>query len=319
MDILNNTIRQKFNNRMIKNRFVDSLIYNVSSNNTIYEKLQFKMWLFSKKTNYISNVDPILIGGCPRSGTTLLRALIGMHPDFAAPKKEYNVFIGKNNDDILKNILGFSSDEIIKLKKPWKNIVYFSEKVLKNYMKKSGKKRIVLKLPYYIIYINELFHYFPNAKFIHLIRDGRDVSCSLRTHPKWKIENGMIKQTNLKNSFKWCVRRWVTCLNCGIKWKKSKNYFEIKYEDLVNNTINVMSELFEFLNVKKIPDNDLLSFYKYEKNEDHVQNIEVGKKIYKNSIGRWKKDMSKDEVVLFKKMAGKLLVDLEYEKNSNWN
>ena len=241
-----------------------------------------------------------------------------MHPDIAAPKREYNLLTGKNNDDILKDILGFSNEEINKLKNPWKNTIFYSEKVLNHYIKKTNKKKICLKLPYYIIYLDNIYCFFPNLKFINIIRDGRDVACSLRTHPKWKIVDGKVLPTEHKNSFKWCVRRWVSCINNGFKWKNSKNFYNLKYENLINDTKKEMDKLFEFLNLDAISEKNLLSFYKYEKNEDHFQNIEVGKSIYKKSIGRWKKDLNKNEIEIFKKMAGNLLIKLDYEKSNNW-
>ena len=313
MEYLNDTLRQKINKKIKRNRVIDAIIFFFSCKKSIYEKLQFKFWLFTKKTDYKSSFDPIVIGGCPRSGTTLLRAFIGMHPDIAAPKQEYNLIIGKKNDEILKNVLGFSSSEISKLKKPWKNIIYFSERILKYYTNKEGKKKIVLKQPFHILYIDELFHFFPNMKFIHLIRDGRDVASSYRTHPKWKIVDGKILLSNNKNPLKWCIRRWIVCINCGIYWRKSKNYIEIKYEDLVNSTEETMNKIFDFLELKMISKEKLLNFYKFEKNEDHLQNIEVGKALYRKSIGRHKKDMSKLEKQMFNRMSGDLLIELGYK------
>jgi len=155
-------------------------------------------------------------------------------------------------------------------------------------------------------------------KFIHIIRDGRDVACSLRSHPKWKYVNGKNVPTNKINPFDWCIRRWVTCINLGKKWRQSDNYIEVKYENLVNYPVETMQEIFQFINVQNIPKNDLLSFYKYEKDEDHYQNIEVGREIYQKSIGRWKRDMSKDEIELFKRMAGEQLIEINYADDMNW-
>ena len=44
----------------------------------------------------------------------------------------------------------------------------------------------------------------------------------------------------------------------------------------------------------------------------------MGQPIYKTAIGRWKKDMNTREKELFKKMAGEMLIELEYEKDLNW-
>jgi len=304
-------------NIIIQN-FLDPLIYKISKKHSIYEKLKFKKYLFTRKKQHISEFDPIIIGGCPRSGTTLAHALIGTHPDLASPSQEYNVIMWIDNDKILKDVFDFKTDEIKNLKNTYKDHILLAENILKLYIKKEGKKQISLKHPFHILLIDELFHFFPNMRFINVIRDGRDAVCSLRTHPKRKIVEGKIIQLDTKNSFKWCIRRWVVSIKQSNKWKNHKNYFEIRYEDLVNKPKQTMAEVFKFLNLKKISKEKLDAFYKSQRDTKHLQNIEVGKPIYKKAIGRWEKDMSIKEKDLFKKMAGNLLIQLGYEKSDKW-
>jgi hypothetical protein len=301
-----------------KHEFIDNLIYKISKNREILESYRFKFWLYIRKLRRISDFNPIVIGGCPRSGTTLVRSLIGVHPEIASPLKEYNLLMWIKNRYILKNVFDFSNEEINNLLKKYKDHVCFAENVLKLFKQKENKEYIALKHPFHILIIDELFYYFPNMKFIHIIRDGRDVSCSLRTHPKRIIVNGNIVPNTTKNPFDWCIRRWVSCLNQGKKWGGSKNYIEVKYEDIVNNTIITMEKLFEFIGLETVSKDDLLNFYQYEKDDKHLQNIEVGKPIYKSTIGRWKKEMAKKENDMFKRMAGKLLIEKGYEKDNNW-
>ena len=150
------------------------------------------------------------------------------------------------------------------------------------------------------------------------MRDGRDAVCSLRTHPKRKIVDGKVISLDTRNPIAWCVRRWVSSINQGKKWRNLSNYIEVKYEDLVYNTVSSMDAVFDFLNLDAIDEEKILSFYKYEHDLKHPQNIEVGKSLYAKSIGRWKKDLSKKEIRIFKKMAGDLLIQLGYEKNNDW-
>lgn len=310
--------RKNLNDILRKNRIIDSLIYTLSGRTAIYETLQYRIWLLTKKSRYISDFNPIVIGGCPRSGTTLARALISIHPDIASPEPEYNVLMWIKNKEILQNVMDFSSTEINELKNRWKDTISFAEHILRLYMEKQGKQYIAVKHPLHILIIDDLFRYFPNMKFIHIIRDGRDTVCSLRTHPKRKIVDGVIMPTNIINPFRWCIRRWIVCINQGKKWRESKNYREIKYEDLVTNTVDTMRDIFQFVDVKMIPKEDLLDFYKYENAKKHLQNIEVGRSIYEKSIGRWRKDMNINEKKLFKDMAGELLLQYGYEDSLNW-
>jgi hypothetical protein len=304
-------------NIIIQN-FLDPLIYKISKKRFVYEKLKFKKYLSTKKKQYISNFDPIIIGGCPRSGTTLAHAIISTHPDLASPIQEYNILMWINKDKILKDVFNFKIDEIKYLKNTYKDHIMLAENILKLYTKKEGKKQISLKHPFHILIIDDLFHFFPNMRFINVIRDGRDVACSLKTHPKRKIVDGKIVQLNTKNSFKWCIRRWVVSIKQSERWKNHSNYFEVKYENLVNQPEKTMVGVFKFLNLEKIPKEKLDAFYKSQVDEKHLQNIEVGKPIYKKAIGRWEKDMSIKEKKLFKKLTGDLLIQLGYEKFDKW-
>ena len=299
-----------------KHTILDSIIFKLSKKKTIYDTLRYKTWLFTRRKKHISKFNPIIIGGCPRSGTTLVRAMIGKHPEIASPEPEYNILMWINQGDVLANVFNFSKKEIDDLRN--KDHIVFAENILKHYMKKQSKKMIAIKHPYHILIIDELFHYFPNMKFIHMIRDGRDTSCSLRTHPKRKIVNGEIIPTNTINPFNWCIRKWVTCIYKGMKWINKGNYIEIKYEDLINEPLETMKTILGFLNLPMIPKEKLLEFYKSEKDEKHLQNIEVGQPLYNKSISRWKKDMNNEEKKLFKKIAGELLIELGYEKDNNW-
>ena len=301
-----------------KHAILDKIIFKLSKETEIYESIIFKMWLIKQKKEYVSNLNPIVIGGCPRSGTTLARALIGIHPEIASPKKEYNILMWTRQKNVLQNVFDFTNAEIQELTNSYEDHIMFSEQVLRLFINKEGKSQIALKHPFQILIIDELFKYFPKMKFVHVIRDGRDASCSLRTHPKRKMVNGEIVPNFVKNPFDWCIRRWISCINKGKKWRNSNNYIEIKYEDLVNNTIPTMQNVFSFLDLEMIPEDKLLSFYKTEKDDKHLQNIEVGMPIYKKTIGRWHNDMSPNEKDLFKRKAGNLLIELGYEKDKSW-
>jgi len=297
---------------------IDTLLYELSKKELNLDILLQKMFTTKKAPN-TSDLDIIVIGGCPRSGTTLARALIGMHPRIAAPQSECHFLASLKNPNYLKNIFDFSSKEIDNIKEEFdEETIRFIEYVLRLYMKKEGKQLVALKAPVYITLSDELFNRFPNMRLIHCLRDGRDVACSLRTFPKKRIVNWKAVPVKTRNSFGWCVRAWVAHVNSGRKSMKSDKYMEVKYEDLVYAPIITMKKIFDFLNLEMPDEDQLLSYYKFEKDEKHPQNIEIGRAIYEKSIARWKTDMSNGEKEKFKKMAGELLITLGYEKDLNW-
>jgi protein-tyrosine sulfotransferase len=310
-----------------ENMMLDRLLYCVFDRNLtvkiVTKKMRYLYDFMNERDNYVSSMSPVVIGGCARSGTTLVRALIGVHPQMASPQREWHVLLGKKysgmkNRQRIKETFGLSDDEIDGLLKEYSNNIQFAENLFRLYMAKTNKNLISLKNPQHLYFIDELFQYFPHMFFIHVIRDGRDTVCSLRTHPKRRLVNGKFVPTNIRNPFDYCVRRWIVDVNRGAAGRKHDNYIEIKYEDIVNNTMATMEKLFGFLGLDMISAEEMLGFYRNERPENHPPNIEIGKPLYKGAIGKWKKEMTEDEKRLFKKMAGDVLIDLGYEKDFSW-
>jgi protein-tyrosine sulfotransferase len=305
-------------NRWKRHPFLDAGIYHLSHKHATYDALRFSLWLSLHHPTHISQFAPILIGGCPRSGTTLARALIGCHPDIASPSEEYNIVMYITNDQHVQKTLGLIENELQTLRARKLDLISRAETILYMYLKQQQKPQVALKHPLHVIILKQLFHHFPHMKFIHVIRDGRDTVCSLRTHPKRRIKQGKIVPNPVRNPYKWCVRQWVSCVLQGSAWQLNPNYLEIRYEDLVNNTIPTMDVVFKFLELSMIEKQQLLGFYQQEQAEKHLQNIEVGQPIYQKTIGRWQRDMTKKEQQIFKRMAGDLLIQLGYVTDNSW-
>ena len=105
---------------------------------------------------------PIIIGGCGRSGTTLLLSIISAHPNIFAFPKEIGVFSEWHN----------SNPRIDRLYR------YVLVNSLPN-----EKNRWCEKTPGNVRHFDKILSYFNNkVKLIHIIRDGRDVMLS--KHPK---------------------------------------------------------------------------------------------------------------------------------------
>lgn len=257
-----------------------------------------------------SKLPLIIIGGYPRSGTTLLEVLMEQHPKIANPKREVNIFEDIKTKEILKEGFEFEVHEISGFKKFKKNTVEYSDKILRYYLKKKKAKKILLKQPKHIFLIEEIFKHFPDSKFIHIVRDGRDATMSQRYYllPKGKKEW----------PYDWCCRQWVVCINKGEKFRKNEGYIEIKYENLLKEPYKVMKKIFEFLDLNPVPKKRLLNFYKNIKNERYPTHPNLRSPINKNIKGKGLKKMSSEDKKIFKKIAGRTLIELGYEKNNNW-
>lgn len=113
----------------------------------------------------------------------------------------------------------------------------------------TGKTRWLEKTPQNLLYMNELQDLFPTAKFIHIIRDGRDVAASIIRRDFWPIRD--YKKINF-----FTVNRRRTIFNCAIYWKElitigreigralgKERYLETKYEDIINSPYNELKKI----------------------------------------------------------------------------
>lgn len=304
----------------LKNLYINlkrALLFRVKDFYFFLKRYKVKLRGYKKKENRSYTKRPIvIIGGVPRSGTTLVRALVGVHPDIYSPQKEF--FLFPNEKWIKKNIdkLGVSDDFSFIFNKREPVLTVFE--IIENIFNTHEKKMLNVKHPEHIIFYELISSYFLNPKFIHVIRDGRDVACSLRYFPKRKIVNGIVKPANYKNSFSNCTLWWKDYILEGLKGRETKNYLEVKYEDILEFPVDMTNKIYKFLGIKEIDRKKILGFFKDEVEVNHPQNIEVGKPMYKTSAGRWKKDMSESEKKIFKKIAGNTLIELGYEKDNNW-
>ena len=119
----------------------------------------------------------IFVLGCPRSGTTLLQKVLESHKSMYSIQSETAIFSYQNFWD--KNRMLFDLDKEIRdslLKKSKDNVDFFENCV--SYLDNINKGKIFIeKTPQHIIKLDFLLNHFPNAKFVHIVRDGRDCYC----------------------------------------------------------------------------------------------------------------------------------------------
>ncbi|MCU1295974.1 MAG: hypothetical protein JWO91_252 [Acidobacteriaceae bacterium] len=154
----------------------------------------------------------------------------------------------------------------------------------------------------------------PQALFVHIIRDGRDIALSLKKMGEfrpfpWNPRAGSLRETALY--WEWMVR---TGQHYGRAF--SADYIEIHYEDLVSDPRATLNKLGQFI------DHDL--------DYDRIQTTGLGRLRESNSsfrgeaaanstlatakpAGRWKERLSREEVSGLEALVGDCLEDVGYE------
>ncbi len=266
-----------------------------------------------------SDYPAIFIGGCGRSGTTLLRELLNRHSRiFCGPETS---FFGLPFDaQNIAKMWGLDVEELDAEVVPHQNLVSFVEWFFDQQMSQADKLRWADKTPNNVRAIGRILTQFPKAKFVHLIRDGRDVACSLRNHPREKVANGEVILNKVNRPISQCAMRWLRDTSAGLVYREHPRYIELKYEMLVEDPQSSLISLCDFIDEEFEPrmlqadqaNGDAYSTGRF------VNNPNSGDKIQRGSIGRWERDLDWKERVDFDNIAGELLYMLHYVDNRKW-
>jgi hypothetical protein len=263
---------------------------------------------------------PIVLGGCGRSGTTLLRMMLDSHRRICCGP-ESSLFRRRAVDvDWLADRFGFDRDEVGAILDAARSRPAFIEAFAGLCMQKAGKARWAEKTPRNIGRIGEVFRCFPAARFVHVLRDGRDVACSLRTHPRHKVVDGRLVPTGIRRPIAGCARRWVRDIEGSRRWWGDPRFHTVRYEDLVLDPRPVLERLMAFLGEDW--DEGMLAHASadspFRDATRFAQNPEALGAVNATSIGRWHRDLDARDRRIFKRVAGSLLVELGYAQDDAW-
>ncbi|MFB4311924.1 sulfotransferase [Actinomadura sp. GTD37] len=205
---------------------------------------------------------PIFVLGCARSGTTLLRLMLHSHPRLAIPGETKFVLPAytarcefgdltesKNRRALAEWITG---DRSTKVKEFGLDPAELVEEIVagpptlgsaigivfRAYAREHGKARWGDKRPSYSRHAGALLRMFPDAQFVHLVRDGRDCIASLLEMPWY---DGDVHRA---------VSVWRETIDQGRRLAQRlgpETYYELQYERLVADPADELARLCGFL------------------------------------------------------------------------
>ena len=279
------------------------------------------------------------IVGMNRSGTTLLRMMLDTHPDLTIPPETHFV------PDVIRAIRqpGAGAAEVLaamKKHREWPDFGFSDEQVLAQlngqskltagtavrsfyelYMEQQGKPRWGEKTPRYVTKMPMIQRALPEARFVHVIRDGRDVALSVLDRTVRELTAADVAQ------------RWKRKIRRAQRTApKLKHYTEVRYEDLILDTEAQLRRICKFI---ELPWDDALLSY-YERSADrleemkrelpaqgHQRTLTVEQRMATHAmttkppdadrVQRWKRQMPDSDRDAFESVAGELLTELGYE------
>jgi hypothetical protein len=277
----------------------------------------------------MTEVPPLFMFGFERSGTTFLSMLVGAHPEIAVPLSttglwyhyagkiaEYSGLADQDSvERMVQDLLGekrvqmWDADLIAGDLLPDIRIADYPSVVSafhKAYAAKQEKPcwaNIDIASLYSMDTAND---WFPNAKFLHIVRDGRDVALSHVTY-----RYGLSTTTEVAD-------HWVRDLHTNMKMGRiigPERYKIIRYEDLVNDTETLLREICEFIGVRY--SEEMLAYPQMVESKIPPDRRFLWPALNKppqaaNSY-RWKTGMSKVKRNVFESHAIDMLKQLGYE------
>jgi hypothetical protein len=191
--------------------------------------------------------------------------------------------------------------------------------LLEKYRDKTAKARIAEKSPNNVFFFQHLHHIFPESPLIHVIRDGRDVVCSLLTMNWMDPQTG--KPVEYTRDARKAAEYWAAAVQMGRKAGRdpsiSGRYMELRYEAIVTEPEATLQKLFAFIGEPWDP--AVMQFHEQERSLAAESSADqVSKPLYSASVGRWQKDLNLPDKQAVKEAAGNLLIELGYATSHDW-
>jgi len=269
-----------------------------------------------------NSIIPIFIGGCPRSGTTMLGDLLSKHSEIGfTPELNFKLPLFKKIsskdidpkpnellDIVKKHPKAKSNNFNVTLKE--NDLIGFDKytmsrlitnNVINNYLLSDKNVRFIADhTPSNLKIALALAKSYPESLFIHIVRDGRAVFNSVK-----KVTWGPNIPTDAST---W----WLSELSFGFLAEVTGiSIIRIHYEDLVINPKNELDKIFDYLELDrkyKITDNVNKIIPNYSKK----QHMLVGQIPKISRIDNWKKELSEREIELFEISSNVMLSNLGY-------
>lgn len=269
---------------------------------------------------------PFFILSCARSGSSLLSRMLNSHPLLAVPPEShlFNIFYPwlpyyddlsdpQRQQRLVDDILSTPHIQhwVPKLEREqvlssigtgdFRGIV---DAILTAWATSQNKSHWGEKTPQHIHYWPAIIECFPNAHFIHLVRDGRDVAMSHLRAP-----------FGAKTVFS-AARRWKAELSEVEKLKsavKRENFCEVRYEDLLDNPEHELARVCNAVDESYVP--EMLNFYEKPLTDytESTNQENLQQPLLRSNKQKWRREMSSDQIHVFEAIAYDTLLRYGYE------
>lgn len=277
----------------------------------------------------------VFLVGSPRSGTTMLKRMVNAHPLLAITrethwiprfyeKKKGVTTEGRVTESLVDQMfehhrfdqMKIKRKALLKIIRDQPDITYADlvGQIFDNYGRRKNKPLVGDKTPTYVRKLPTLHKLWPAARFVHLIRDGRDVWLSMRN---WRMA--------AKSAGKFPTWEADPLVTTALWWKAlvgmgrrdgiaigNDQYCDIQYEQLVAQPEIECRKLAHFLD---LPHVEAMERY-YEGRSQTGEKLSTNAAWLPPTPGRrdWRTQLEDEDIEKFEAAAGDLLEELGYER-----
>jgi hypothetical protein len=267
---------------------------------------------------------PIFIVGAPRSGTKLFRDMLSAHPRLSFPPESHFIpsFYRAFGDPASDREAVRVARAILRYSWVWswrlslepeelaghRTFAGLTSELFQHWARKEGKPRWGDKTPGYVSEIPLVLSLFPDAQFLHIYRDGRDVVRSLAPM-HWSPGNAFCS-----------AELWRDSVNAGREDGRGlpeDRYMEVRYEQLVSEPESVMRSVCDYLGEDFDPEVTRPKRPRGSLRAAHLPPVEdtpveTRHDVSPARVGRWRTEMRPRDVATVEAVAGELLDELGY-------
>jgi len=255
---------------------------------------------------------PIFIVGSPRSGTSVFSRYFGMHPDLANWSEGHCLFdpsyLSRTNEH---RWTGEMMTPFMR-RRLRSNVWWYTRFVAT----RQGLpiRRFTNKLPRNTLRIPYLLEAFPDAQFIHIIRDGRAVVRSMirvveRQHKEDRVLGAFARPEGWqeyfeKDRYEAHSRQWVgieKTVQKDLSEIPAENVYRTRYEWFIRETRKIMKEICD----------------QFELRSDEKA---IGRwpEQLENRNEKWPRECSAEEIETMRKWLTPMLIEYGYEEREDW-
>jgi hypothetical protein len=266
-------------------------------------------------------MSAVVVLGVSRSGTTLLKAMLDAHSQLAIPSESY--FLPQlwdrhgerpDRDAFVEDLTrlervrewGVDPEDVRARLTERPRFAEAVQSIYQLYAESRRKPRFGDKTPLYMQHLDVLERAFPDARYVHIVRDGRDAALSMIAM-KRKPRFNLSRPRGLGDF----AAAWRREVRAAQRFGGTHPYLELRYEDLVAEPESRLREVCAFLGLEYEP--GMLEYHRREDPLLYADHPRLAEPPVRDTRS-WRQELRLSDAALFEAIAGDLLAELGYDR-----